>query len=116
MKEIIADTKLLGYCGIYCGACRKYLKGKCEGCIKNVKATWCQVRVCCIENGYVSCADCKIVDKIEDCKKYNTFFEKVFGFIMRTDRKAGVQLIKEKGVEDFINYMVENKLVCIKKQ
>jgi len=32
MKEIIADEKLVAKCGLYCGACGAYLKGRCPGC------------------------------------------------------------------------------------
>jgi hypothetical protein len=28
MKEIVADSKLVAYCGLYCGACKSYLKEK----------------------------------------------------------------------------------------
>ena len=42
MKEIVADTNLIGYCGLYCGACKRYLKDKCPGCHKNEKAAWCK--------------------------------------------------------------------------
>lgn len=29
MKNIKADKQLIAACGLYCGACRKYLAGKC---------------------------------------------------------------------------------------
>jgi hypothetical protein len=38
MKQIIADKNLVAYCGLYCGACNKYLDGKCPGCQKNKKS------------------------------------------------------------------------------
>lgn len=40
MKEIEADKNLIAACGLYCGACRKYLSAKCYGCHNNEKATW----------------------------------------------------------------------------
>ena len=43
MQSITVDPELVGYCGLYCGACGKYLNGKCRGCHDNVKATWCKV-------------------------------------------------------------------------
>ena len=51
MKEIISDPKLVAFCGLYCGACKAYLKERCPGCHDNEKATWCKVRTCCLENG-----------------------------------------------------------------
>lgn len=51
----------VAYCGLYCGACRKWKKGKCPGCYHNEKASWCEIRKCCRENDYATCADCQIV-------------------------------------------------------
>lgn len=48
----------VAYCGLYCGACKSQLKGKCPGCYGNEKATWCEIRKCCNEHGYATCADC----------------------------------------------------------
>ncbi len=31
MKEIVSDPKLVAYCGLYCGACKRYLQEKCPG-------------------------------------------------------------------------------------
>lgn len=28
MQDIKVDAELVAYCGLYCGACRSYLKGK----------------------------------------------------------------------------------------
>ena len=58
MKEIVSDPKLVAFCGLYCGACRAYLKDRCPGCHDHEKASWCKVRICCLEAGYSSCADC----------------------------------------------------------
>jgi hypothetical protein len=58
MREIIADKKLIAFCGLYCGACARYLAEKCPGCRENEKASWCGVRSCCLERGYAGCADC----------------------------------------------------------
>jgi len=54
MREIVKDKEMVAYCGLYCGACPQYLKEKCEGCMKNVKATWCKIRKCCIKNNFVN--------------------------------------------------------------
>ena len=32
MKNIKADKAMIAVCGLYCGACRKYLMDKCPGC------------------------------------------------------------------------------------
>jgi len=30
-REVNMDRDLIAYCGLYCGACGKYIKGKCAG-------------------------------------------------------------------------------------
>ena len=114
-KQIIADEKLIAYCGLYCGACRSYLKEKCSGCKDNVKATWCKVRQCCMENGYSSCADCKIIE-LKDCKKHNNFISKIFGFIFNSNRAACIRRIKEIGSCEFAKEMANCKCHTIKKK
>ena len=115
MSTVAANPKLVAYCGLYCGACKAYLKGKCPGCAENVKAGWCKVRKCCIENNYTSCADCKQLEDFSKCKEYNTFMAKLFGFIFRSDRKACINRIKEIGVEQFAGEMAEKGLQSIKR-
>ncbi len=115
-KEIMNDTKLIAYCGLYCAACGKYVNGKCPGCADNAKASWCKIRMCCIENNYKSCADCKEFSNVNDCKKYNNIISKLFGLIFRSDRAACISCIKEKGYDNYAAYMTENKIQGFKKQ
>ncbi len=114
MKEIIVDKLLVSKCGLYCGSCPKYLKEKCPGCHGNEKAAWCKIRSCCLEHNYSSCAECKEYSNVMECKKFNNFFSRLIGFILRSDRNAGIGMIKEKGYEGFAKYMAENKLISIK--
>ena len=88
MKPIAADVNLVAYCGLYCGACGAYRRGRCPGCHENSKATWCKVRSCCMENGHSSCADCKTPADPRECRKFNNFIAKIFGLIFRSDRRA----------------------------
>lgn len=113
--EIIADKKLIACCGLYCGACGKYLKGKCLGCLKNEKAGWCQVRKCCLENRYASCADCKIVSNPEECGKLNNCISKIISLFTKSDRPGCIRFIKEKGYDAFAQEMAANKTQSIKK-
>lgn len=115
MKEIINDKNLVAYCGLYCGACGSYLKGKCPGCKENAKATWCKTRTCCIENSYLSCADCNKTN-IMECKKFNNFFSRFIGFILRSDRPACIRAIKRMGYEQFASEMAFKKLQSIRKE
>ncbi len=114
MKEITVNESLVSFCGLYCGSCPKYLKDKCPGCEGYEKATWCKLRTCCLQNGYSSCADCSEFSDVKECKKFNNFFSRVIGFILRSDRAAGIQMIKEKGYKGFASYMTENKLITIR--
>ena len=116
MKSIVTDKDLVAYCGLYCGACRKYLQDKCPGCHKNEKASWCQVRSCGIENNYSSCADCAEYSNPNDCKKFNNFISKLFGLIFKSDRAACIQKIKNSGIEEFAKFMAEQGTQTIKRK
>ncbi|HTY09347.1 MAG TPA: DUF3795 domain-containing protein [Candidatus Edwardsbacteria bacterium] len=115
MKEITADQSQVAYCGLYCGACGSYLKGKCPGCAKNEKASWCKVRTCCITNKYGSCADCTLVPDMMDCGKFNNFISKLFALVMRSDRPACIRAIKARGREAFAREMADQKTMTIKR-
>ena len=115
MKEIPVNTDLVSFCGLYCGSCGKYLKGKCPGCVKNEKASWCKIRKCCMEKSINSCAQCDQYTDVKDCKMFDNFISKMFEVVFKSDRKAGIKMIKETGYEDFAKYMAENKLISIKK-
>jgi hypothetical protein len=114
-KEIIADKNLVAFCGLYCGACRSYLSGRCPGCKENVKATWCKVRKCCMDNNLQSCADCKTIELME-CKKFNNFISKAFGLVFNSDRSACIALLKERGYDDFSLQMANTKRQTIRRK
>jgi hypothetical protein len=115
MTKISIDKNLVAYCGLYCGACPQFVKAKCQGCQKNDKATWCQIRVCCAEKSFSSCAQCKDFSDVNNCKKFNNFFSKLFAFIFRSNRKACLERIKVVGLEKFAKEMAENKTCTIKR-
>ncbi len=117
MEEI--NLKLVSYCGFYCGACPVFLKGKCEGCkgespkcALGYKA--CKVRPCCMENGNSTCVECNMFDSVKDCKKYNPFAIRLGQFLMRSSRRKGIELIKEKGEAAFVEYMADKNWVTNK--
>lgn len=87
-------------CGLFCGACPKYTKGKCPGCRDYEKATWCEVRKCCNEHAWQSCADCTLMP-LASCRKFNNFIAKVFAVVFRSDRRGCVERIREVGHEAF---------------
>ena len=114
-KEVIADKNLIAYCGLYCGACRSYLAGKCPGCRENVKASWCKVRQCGIDNKFQSCADCNLMS-LAECKKYNNFIAKIFGLVFNSDRSACINRIREIGYDHFAAEMAADKKQTIKRK
>ncbi len=107
MEEILVDKDLTAFCGLYCGACRRYLKGGCPGCDGYENATWCNVRKCCLEREYSSCADCSDFDDPGECGKFNSFLSRVVGFVLRSDRRACIKQIKEVGPEEHAQKMAE---------
>ena len=114
-KEIIADKNLVAFCGLYCGACRSYLKGKCPGCKDNVKASWCKIRSCCMERNFKSCADCTSV-VLMDCAKYNNAISKLIVFVFNSNRQACITRIKEIGYEGFSLEMTEKRAQTLKRK
>ena len=100
-KEIVVDQSMVAFCGLYCGACGQYLRGKCGGCAKNEKATWCSIRKCNAEYSLSSCAECTRFSNVNDCKKFNNAMSKVFALVLRSNRKACIEKIKAVGREQF---------------
>lgn len=115
MNEITSNPDLVAYCGLYCGTCRSYRKGKCPGCHENEKAKWCKIRTCCAENSFATCADCTEFPDPNDCKKFNNLLARLFGLVFRSDRRACVYKIRELGIEGYAEFMAENKLQSIKR-
>lgn len=116
MPETLAKPELVAYCGLYCGACRSYTKGKCAGCHENAKASWCTVRSCCIENGFSSCADCRAHSDPNGCMKFNNFMSRLFGFVFKSDRAACIEQIRQSGISGHAEIMAGKNIHTIKRQ
>ena len=101
----VPNAELVACCGLYCGQCGAYKKGKCVGCAAATNRGWCPVKKCCKEHGYASCAECKEFPDPADCRKFNSFVSKMFSFFFNSDRRAGVLKIRELGREGFAGYM-----------
>ena len=109
MKEIVVDKAMIAFCGLYCGACGQYLRGKCGGCVKNEKATWCSIRKCNNEHSWSSCAECTLFFDVNECKKFNNLVSKLFALIFRSNRKACIEKIKAVGRDRFTEEMAGMK-------
>lgn len=112
----MARQELVAACGLYCGECHRYKKGKCPGCADNVKASWCKVRTCTAERGYRTCAECRDFPDVQACRKFNTIFSKFFALVFRSDRQASLQLISTMGIEGYASEMTKRGLSVVKRQ
>jgi len=113
-KEITSNKELVAYCGLYCGACGFYLKGRCPGC-PYMKGSSCKIRICCLEQGYSSCADCREYEDTRECKKYKKIIAKIICFIFRLDRQACIRQIRKLGIQGYADTMAAQKKKVIKK-
>ncbi len=116
VTEARADRNLIARCGLYCGACGKFTKGKCPGCAENTKASWCKVRSCCGERGYASCADCTSPKDPRACAKFNNPIARLFGVIFNSDRAACIGKIREIGPEGYAAFMAARGLQALPRR
>lgn len=114
MKDIKANKELIAACGLYFGACRKYLTDKCPGCHNNEKASWCKIRACVKYNGYRSCAEC--TKNVSECKIYSNLIGKIFAFLFKSDRPACIRYIREHGDQAFAEEMTKRKCQTMKRK
>lgn len=106
-SPIQVDAALVARCGLYCGACRSFRKGKCPGCAGNHAATWCQVRTCCAERGYASCAACTDHPDPRACRRFHGVVSTVIGVVLNSDRRACVLKVRELGLDGYAAFMAE---------
>lgn len=116
MQEVRADRSLVAHCGLYCGACRSYLKGRCPGCRENAKATWCGVRRCCQENAYASCADCRNYLDPRDCRLFHNLVSRAIGLVLNSNRRSCILQIRELGLDGHAAFMAERRLQTLPRR
>ena len=117
MTDIKIDPNLVSYCWLYCGSCKKNIVGECPGCKKLEKTPfWCPIRDCCIEKGISNCATCNEYDEVKLCRKYNGIVMRSLSYLCGSDRFTATQMIKEKGIDGFAQYMAENKFQRIPRK
>ncbi len=102
-------AELVARCGLYCGACGRYLKGRCPGCRENAKAGWCKVRSCCAEHSYASCADCTEHLDPAGCARFDNFIARLFGLVFNSNRRACVLKIRELGPQGYAAFMAAER-------
>jgi hypothetical protein len=109
MENLRADAKLIARCGLYCGACRKFLRGSCPGCAQNSRASWCKVRNCCQEHGYTSCANCEFHSDPGTCHTFNNLIAKLFGLVFNSNRAACIAKLRVLGPDGYAEFMAFRK-------
>ena len=72
MEQTNASAALIGCCGAYCKTCKVYTQNLCKGCKtgydtgeRDIQKAKCAMKVCCIQRGQTSCADCETYDTCE---------------------------------------------------
>lgn len=96
------NLDMVAYCGLYCGNCGRFKRGRCEGCRAGGGFSRCPVRICCNSLNITSCAGCNEFKMPADCKKLNNFISKVFGFIFGTDRVGNIAGIRDMGIDAWV--------------
>lgn len=98
MQPVRVDARLVACCGLYCGACRAFRRGRCPGCRENTRATWCKLRTCCVRQQYSSCAECVEHPDPRTCRRFNNLISQLFGLVFRSDRAACILQIRRLGL------------------
>lgn len=113
-KAAVNDAALIAACGLYCGACFKYLNGKCPGCHKNEQAGWCSIRRCVLEQGVLHCGQCKKAD-YHNCATYNNRIGRFFAWLFRSNRPGCLERIGQIGEQGYAREMTATKKMTIKR-
>lgn len=94
----------VGCCGAYCGTCRALQDACCKGCklgyragLRDLANARCRIKVCCLNKGYETCADCP---EFDSCETVQGFFDKN-GYKYRKYREA-LEFIRAHGYGEFI--------------
>lgn len=74
------NTESIGCCGAFCGTCPELKRNQCKGCKigygsgeRDIAKAKCKIKVCCIQKGLLSCANCPAYER---CEALNGFFSK----------------------------------------
>ncbi len=113
IQEVKNDPALISYCGLYCGACNKFLSGKCPSCKNLASPHWCKIRTCNIDQQFTNCADCTL-ETPNACKKFNNPISKVFTFIFGSNREKCILTIRENGTVWYAAHMAETRQQSLK--
>jgi len=95
--------KYVACCGAYCKTCRPFVNGFCRGCKlgyqsgeRDLARARCRIKVCCLNLGFESCADCPDLD---GCTIISAFHDKS-GYKYHK-YKQSTEFIRKHGYAEF---------------
>ena len=72
------NKESIGCCGAYCGTCQVMEQNMCKGCKlgyqngeRDLSKAKCKIKICCINNKYITCADCSRYNKCEIIQNFH---------------------------------------------
>jgi len=92
-------------CGLFCTNCKKFKRGKCQGCQVQAGFAQCPVRNCCEEKGIATCASCgdfAAPHGYRECKKVFNPIARVISFFTGSDRPAALAMLRDSGVDGYL--------------
>jgi hypothetical protein len=116
LKELTADKRRIAFCGLYCGACPKFLQEKCPGCAANEKAAWCKTRLFAMKKMYESCASCREFSELRQCPLLDNFVSRAIGFLLNSSRIACLERIRATSPDQFAQEMAVRKAMTIPRR
>jgi len=94
----------IGCCGAYCGTCPVIKKNLCKACKlgyddgeRDLSKAKCRIKVCCIKNGFSTCADC---NQYDSCEILQGFYGKN-GYKYKKYKEA-TEFIRANGYDKFL--------------
>ena len=97
------SIRFIGCCGAYCKTCKPFIEGYYKGCKlgydskeRDIKKARCNIKLCCLEKNFETCADCLRLESCEIlCKWYSKKGYKYKKY------KESVEFIKKNGYDKF---------------
>lgn len=107
---------VIGYCGLFCGNCKRFKNGKCIGCLESEKLSWCKIRTCCQGKELAHCARCEEFPDPRKCSVYHSMISRVIEFFSGTDRSVCIACIRDQGEDAFRSMMREKGTMSLSKK
>ncbi len=93
-------------CGLFCTNCGKFKKGRCQGCQVKPGFARCAIRLCVIEKGIVTCAECaefRAPRDFKECPRINNFLARIIALFTKSDRPGSLALLRDEGPDAYLS-------------